>query len=308
MNTNQNTDHSTDPSTRTIVITGATGSTGSILAHLLLTRGERVRAVVRDPERARTRLDPRIELAVGDFADPSSLRPALAEAEAVYLACGNVPQQVEYECSVIDEAVQAGVQRIVKLSARGAELGSRVAYWHWHAQIEQHLHASGIASVRLQPSFAMMNLLAAADPVRDQGMIFAPAAAARISMIHPADVAAVAAVSLVPGHEGSTHVLTGPQAIGYAEVAADLSAVAGRHVSYVDIPPTAARAAMVEAGLPRFAADQIVAVFDALRHGAQAQTTATVESVTGHTARPLAAFAREHAEVYAGARVESLSA
>ncbi len=296
---------------RTIVVTGATGSTGSILTQLLLARGERVRALVRDPERARSRLDPRVELAVGDFADPGSLRAALTGAEAVYLACGNVPHQVDFECSVIDEAVQAGVQRIVKLSARGAELGSPVAYWDWHAQIEQHLRASGIASVSLQPSFAMTNLLAAADPIRHQGMIFAPAAAAQISMIHPADVAAVAAVSLVPGHEGSTYVLTGPEAIGYAEVAADLSAATGRHVGYVDIPPPAARAAMVDAGLPPFAADQIVAVFDALRGGAQAQTTATVRSVTGRPPRPFAVFARDHAAVFTspvGSLEEPLSA
>lgn len=299
---------STAEDTRPIVITGGTGSTGSILAQMLLARGERVRALVRDPEQARARLDPRIELAVGDFADPGSLRSALAGAKAAYLACGNVPHQVDYECSVIDEAVQSGVQRIVKLSARGAELGSAVAYWHWHAQIEQHLRASGIPSVVLQPSFAMTNLLAAAEPIRHQGLIFAPAAAATISMIHPADVAAVAAVSLVPGNEGSTFVVTGPQAIGYAEVAADLSATIGRHVGYVDIPPSAARAAMLEAGLPAFAADQIITVFEALRGGAQAQTTVTVERVTGRPPQPFAVFAREHVGIFSAEPVESRSA
>ena len=42
----------------------------------------------------------------------------------------------------------------------------------------------------------MTNLLGAAEHVRSQGMLFAPAAGARIAMIHPADVAAAAAVAL----------------------------------------------------------------------------------------------------------------
>ena len=104
---------------------------------------------------------------------------------------------------MIDAAAQAGVRRIVKLSARGAAIGAPVAYWHWHALIEQHLRASGVPAVMLQPGFLMTNLLGAAEHVRQQGMLFAPAAGARIAMIDPADVAAVAAVALTTdGHDG----------------------------------------------------------------------------------------------------------
>ena len=41
--------------------------------------------------------------------------------------------------------------------------------------IERHLLASGIPSVILRPGFLMTNLLAAAEQVRHQGMLFAPA-------------------------------------------------------------------------------------------------------------------------------------
>ena len=90
---------------------------------------------------------------------------ALRDVDAVFLACGNVPDQVAYECAVIDEAARSGVRRIVKLSARGAAIGSPVAYWDWHGLIERHLQASGIPSVVLQPGFLMTNLLAAAEQV-----------------------------------------------------------------------------------------------------------------------------------------------
>ena len=118
-------------------------------------------------------------------------------------------------------------------------------------------------------------------------------------MIHPADVAEVAAVTLTSaGHSGKTYVLTGPEAITYAHVAAHLSTATGQSVGYADIPPEAAGPALVEAGLPPFAADQLVAVFAALRQGAQATTTDAVHAVTGRAPRSFPEFAREYASVF----------
>ena len=54
--------------------------------------------------------------------DRATLATAIDGVDAVFLACGNVPEQVDFECAVIDQAAQAGVRRIVKLSARGADL------------------------------------------------------------------------------------------------------------------------------------------------------------------------------------------
>ena len=120
----------------TILVTGATGNVGSAVVEELGDRGLPVRAFVRNPDRAAAVLGPDVELAVGDFAEPASIRAALDGIEVVFLACGNVPPQVEYETRVIDAAARAGVRRLVKLSALGAEPGSRVAFWDWHARIE----------------------------------------------------------------------------------------------------------------------------------------------------------------------------
>ncbi len=295
--------------TPTVLVTGATGTVGSTLIPLLTGRGATVRALVRDPGRLRLSSDLRTQIVVGDFADPCSVRAAVDAVDAVFLACGNVPDQVEYEGTVIDAAAGAGVRRIVKLSARGAEVGAPVAYWHWHGQIEQHLRASGVPAVLLQPGFAMTNLLGAAEHVRSQGMLFAPAAGARIAMIHPADVAAAAAVALTTdGHDGSTYVLTGPEAISYTQVAGHLSAAVGRPVGFVDIPPEAAVPALIDAGVPPFAAEQVVTVFGELRSGVQATTTGTVNALTGRSARSFATFARQYAGAFRSEEPTELSA
>jgi len=293
----------------TILVTGATGTVGSTLIPLLRARGMDVRALVRDPDRAQRISAAGAQIVQGAFANPASLRAGLDGVDAVFLACGNVPEQVEHECGVIDEAERSGARRIVKLSARGAAEGSPVAYWHWHAMIERHLRVSSTPATVLQPGFLMTNLLGAAEGVRHQGMLFAPAADARIAMIHPGDVAAAAAVALTEsGHDGQTYVLTGPEAMTYQRVAEDLSAQTGRRIGFVDIPPAAATSALIGAGLPEFAAAQVVRVFEALRKGAQSTTTGSVRALTGRDAHPFAAFARDHAGAFVGEEPVRVSA
>ena len=66
-----------------ILITGATGKVGSRLARRLAQRGDRVRALVRDPTRAADLREAQIELAVGDLLDVSSLETAVRGVDAV---------------------------------------------------------------------------------------------------------------------------------------------------------------------------------------------------------------------------------
>ena len=221
----------------TTLVTGATGNVGSAVVGELAARGVPVRAFVRDPARAAAALGPDLELAVGDFADPASIRAALEGIDVVFLACGNLPPQVEYETNVIEAAARAGVRRLVKLSALGAEPGSRVAFWDWHARIERHLEASGIPSVILRPRYYMTNLLGFVETIRAAGAVFAPAEGVKVPMIDPRDVAATAAaVASEDGHEGRTYELTGPEPVTFSDVAAQLSEVAGRPVGSCPSP------------------------------------------------------------------------
>src|SRR5919201_1279116 len=192
-----------------ILVTGATGNAGSQVVQGLRARGVSVRAFVRDAEKARRLFDDEVELAVGDFADRSSLRSALEGVEAMLLSCADDPRRVEWETSAIDAAASAGVRRIVKLSTIGAAPGAPVAFWDWHGQVDQYLRSSHVPAVVLQSSFYMSNLLAAADQVANTGRLFAPAGEANIAMIDPRDVGAAAAAVLTSSdHERQTYMLT----------------------------------------------------------------------------------------------------
>ena len=125
-------------------------------------------------------------------------------------------------------------------------------------------------------------------------------------MIDPRDVGAVAAAVLTgAGEEGQTYVLTGPQAIAYAEVAAALSAATGREIEFVDVPDDGAKQGLLAAGLPEFVAEQLLAVFAQLRQGVAAQVANTVEALTKAAPRSFAEFARDHAHLFAPAAVAS---
>lgn len=283
-----------------ILVTGATGNVGSRVVQELRERDADVRAFVRDQGKASAMIGDGVELAVGDFGDPESVRRSMEGVEGVFLACSNQASQVEHETRVIDAAKEMGVRRIVKLSALGAEIDSPIAFWSWHARIEDHLRASEVPFVILRPSFSMANLLASAEAVQYTGKLFVPAGDAGISMIHPQDVGAAASVSLIADRqEGETYTLTGPEAITFEGVAGHLSEAVGREIEYLNVPDEAALQGMTEQGLPEFVAGQIVAVFGVLRGGAQALTTDTMQALTGREPHSFAEFAREHARWFA---------
>lgn len=283
-----------------ILVTGATGNVGSSVVGELAEHGVAVRAFVRDPATAVERLGADVEIAVGDFADPSSLARALGGVEAMFLSSADGPDKVAFETAAIDAAASAGVRRIVKCSTVRAEKGSPLPPFDWHGRIEQHLRAAGPSFVILRSAFYMTNLLSAAEPVRHTGSIFAPAGGAKIAMIDPRDTGAVGAVALTTdAYDDAILELTGPEAITYEQIAEDLSAATGRKIGFVDIPDEAAREALTGAGLPGWLVEHLGRLFPLLREGALDQPTDTVRAVTGRDARSFATFARDYASAFA---------
>ena len=188
----------------------------------------------------------------------------------------------------MDAARRAGVGHVVKQSVPWAGADAPVVVSRWHGQIEESLTASGLPAVILRPGFFMSNLLTSAEQVRRDGKLSAPAGTARIAMIDPRDVAAVAVTTLTtPGAGGEADVLTGPEALNYEQIAHQLSVVTGRPIEFVTVSDEAARHGMAEAGTPTW----LVELFGMFRAGAAARTTGAVRAVTGREPRT---FAHDH--------------
>src|SRR6266403_143282 len=76
----------------------------------------RIRALMREGGEAR----PKVELAVGDFNDPASLKPAFASVDEAFVVV-NGKDLNRLEANAFDAAKSAGVSHIVKLSGRGVD-------------------------------------------------------------------------------------------------------------------------------------------------------------------------------------------
>ncbi|MFB7510013.1 SDR family oxidoreductase, partial [Streptomyces broussonetiae] len=123
-----------------ILVTGATGTTGSEVVRQLAARGEKVRALTRDP--ARARVPAAVETVRGDYADPDSLAAAMAGVTAAYLVSPPGPGAA-HDTALVAAARAAGVRRLVKLSAIGSDdpaTGPTVA---WHGEGERVVRESG---------------------------------------------------------------------------------------------------------------------------------------------------------------------
>lgn len=283
----------------TVLVMGATGTVGSGVVRILRERRVAVRAFSRDGDRARAVLGADVEVAVGDLAEPDTIDAAFEGVDSAFLGCPNHPRQFDYEANAVDAAARAGVHRLVKLSALGAEAGSPLAFWDAHGRVEERLDRSGVPAVVLRPTFYMSGLLASAEDVRRAGKLFLPAGDAKVAMIDPRDVAAAAAAALAgEGQVGQRYRLTGPEAVTFSSVAEELSAAVGYPVELVDIPGDTARAAMVEAGMPAWVADNLVTLFGFLRQGTQDSTTEDVRRLTGQDPRSVREFARDHARAF----------
>src|SRR4051794_33120320 len=104
-----------------ILITGGTGVSGVPIVQAVLDRGERVRVLARDPQKAAKLLGDDVEIARGDFNDAQSIESAMDDVEVMLLHSNPSPDMVEVQNGCIDVAKRSGVKRIVKFSAMLAD-------------------------------------------------------------------------------------------------------------------------------------------------------------------------------------------
>lgn len=283
-----------------ILITGATGTTGrEVVAELKRLGARGVRALVRDPGRADFIREAGFETVAGDFERPETLDAALVGVERALLLTPPTPDTVSHHRDFINAATAAGVRRVVKLSAFGADADAPEGFGRWHGQSENLLKTSGLKWTILRPNFFMQNLLGQARQIAATGSIHQPLGDARASFIDARDIAAVAARALTgEGHDGQTYTLTGPEALSYAEVAAKLSEASGRVINYVPVTPEQFRAGALAAGLPEWLVSALERLNELFASGRAAEVTDAVRRVGGKEPTTFEQFARDYAEAF----------
>jgi uncharacterized protein YbjT (DUF2867 family) len=143
-----------------LLLTGATGQVGSALLARLLAQGTPVRCLVRDPRRLGARRV-RVQIALGDLADPPSFRNAMRGVDTVVHLAASIRDQRRGSIEELDgiatwrmvqAAERAGVERFVFCSALGASTHSRARFFRAKALAEQAVRAADLQAIVISPS------------------------------------------------------------------------------------------------------------------------------------------------------------
>ncbi len=279
-----------------ILVTGATGTIGSEVVRRLAARGEKVRALTRDP--ARLDAAPGVEVVRGDFLDPESVDSALAGVKAAFLVAVLGPD-TRPDVDLISRARAAGASRLVKLSAIGTGDPGVGPGGTWHIPGEEALRAGGADWTVLRPSTFASNTLSWADPIRSGEPVPNLTGDGRQGVVDPRDVAEVAVAALLdPRHAGRTYTLTGPEPITAPGQATVLADVLGRPVRTLDLTPDEVRSHLRGSGMPEPYLRGVLAGSSYVRAGHNDVITDDVREVLGRGARTYREWAEDHTEAF----------
>jgi uncharacterized protein YbjT (DUF2867 family) len=282
---------------KTIVITGATGTVSSaIINQLKGSPAVRVRALVRSEVNATSLRAAGVEAVLGDLDDPDSLPAAFEGADELWQLAPPGPRAPENSMNALWAARRGGVKRVVRMSAIGAAHDAPTRNGRLHALSDAELQASGLRWTILRPHFFMQNLLGFAPGIAAGGAFYMNLGQGRLGFVDTRDISDVAAqLFLEPGarHDGKIYTLTGPASLSLSDAAERLSAELGRPVNYVAVSDEQARAAMLQMGMSPWLAGMTVEYGRAYASGWGDFTTSHVSDVLGREPRSFAEFVRD---------------
>lgn len=232
-----------------LLLTGATGLVGSALLRRLVAGGTPVRALVRDPRRLGAERV-RVQIVLGDLADPPSFRNALRGVRTVVHLAATIRDQPAGSIEelngiatwrLVEAAERAGVERFVFFSALGASSHHRTRFMRAKALAEQAVREAGVAHTIFAPSIvyapgdpflSLLGRLALAPvvPISGRGR-------AEYQPIWAEDVAA----AVIGGLErsdgaGTRHELAGPETLTHEQIVRLALRAIGRERPIVHVP------------------------------------------------------------------------
>jgi len=232
-----------------ILVVGATGQLGGLIAQTLIDRGRPVRILVREGSSPDALIAAGAEPVTGDVKDPTSLHAACAGVDTIITTANSSARGGDDTVDTVDragnrnliEAAEAnGVHRFVFVSNLGANPDSPVPFMAAKGETEQGLRDSSLCWTIIEPNLFMDKLpvavvggpALAGEPVTLIGQ------GRRVhSLIAMRDVAEYAVAALDhPDAEPQVLVLGGPQPVSWLDVVAAFEKELGREVPLRTVP------------------------------------------------------------------------
>lgn len=263
----------------TVVVTGASGRTGSRVAQAAGAAGLTVRAA----SRARG----------FDWHDASTWAQTLRGADAAYLVYPTdvgAPEAADAVGRLAREAVALGVRRLVLLSSRGEERA---------LPTEEALRASGADWTVVRAAWFAQNFSEGplVEELRNSGELVFPGGEVREPFVDLRDVAEVVVTALTGGdrYVGEALDVSGPRLLTFREAVAEVGRAGGRELTYTPVPARRYGERLAGFGVPPQEVAFLVELFESLLDGRNAHLSDGVRRVLGREPRDFADFAREAA-------------
>ncbi|MFD6167914.1 NmrA family NAD(P)-binding protein [Streptomyces coeruleorubidus] len=266
-----------DSQNMTVVVTGASGRTGSRVTRAAQAAGLTVRAASR---------------ATGfDWWDRSTWADALRGADAAYLVYPSdvgAPGAAEAVGELAREAVGLGVRRLVLLSGRGEDQA---------LPTEEALHASGADWTVLRAAWFAQNFSEGplVAELRERGELVFPAGEVREPFLDLRDVADVTVTALTSGdrYVARTITLSGPRLLTFGDAVAEIARATGRPLTYRAVSTQDYGKRLLDFGVPPQEVTALSDIFDTLLDGRNAHLSTGVREVLGRAPRDFTDFVRE---------------
>jgi uncharacterized protein YbjT (DUF2867 family) len=266
-----------------LVVTGASGKVGRMIAAQLARDGVPQTLFVRDAARAPAL--PGTDVVVADFRDPASVRAALREGDRVFMVSvhEDVESRIAAHQSFVDAAAGVGVGLLAYLSIVNPSPIAAFHHGRSHAATERMILDSGVPYAFLRMNLFLDDLPLWFDP---DGVCRGPGGEGRVALISREDTAAVSAgVLLGPGYENEALDLTGEESHSLGELAALSSELTGRSLRYEPGTREAWLESRIAAGIAPWDANIGVGSYEALLRGEFDITSDVVRRVTGAPAQ-----------------------
>lgn len=274
-----------------VLVIGGTGRIGGYVASALAVRGIHVRVMSRSPQRIAELRYP-LTGVVADLNRPETLKEAFEGIDRLFLVTAHNITETGQGIAAIQAAANAGLQRVVYMSAAAPPGATRIPHVASKAPIEHALIASRLDYTILRPTEFFQNDLAHAYAITF-GLYPAPIGDLGIHRVDARDVADAAVNALThSGHEGRIYTIGGSDVLTGDAVAAAYGQRLGRRIDYagnaLDLWEQT-----IGATLPRWQRNDYRIMYRYLQeHGLRLEPRELVDQlrVVGHSPRPFEEF------------------
>lgn len=279
-----------------ILITGASGHLGGLIIENLLKTvpASQIAAMVRNAEKAGDLKARGVDVRIGDYHNPASMEAAFKGVDKLLLiSSSDFNERLQQHKNAVDAAKKAGVKHIfyTGVAMRDINTSPLKTLLEDHFQTEDYIRESGFTYTFIRNTlYFEVTPMFMGEQVLDNGVYF-PAGDGKIAFAARADLAEATALLLTgEGVENKTFKLTGAEAVSFADIARELSALSGKEVAYISPDPKEFEATLKQFGLPEGIVQMSVLFAAGMKNNDFQSTEDTLEEILGRKPKPLSGF------------------